>query len=142
MNLRPAVLDALRSGIAPKVIADHFSITELDVLQIVANELAAKLPQHLIEYVRLQEMEKLWAEKSCNLTIPPPEAYSMLTAQRDRFQLAMEKEIRRASGLNSLGDIRGPVDAFLKALDLRQSWTSADTPQKSTKTRGAKRKRG
>jgi len=120
MNLREAVLNALRNGNHPADIAAHHSISERDILMIVSNEMSAKLPEHLVEYLKLQDMEALWAEHSCRKTMPPPEAWTMLHAQRDRFRLAMELEVRRVAGINGHPEIKGPVDAFRGVLEEKE----------------------
>lgn len=116
MNLRESVLDALRTGRLIERIAEHYSISERDILQIVANEMSAKLPNHLVQYLRLEEMETLWAEYACRNSMPPSESWNILQAQRERFHLAMEREVRRVTGVNSHPEIRPMVAAFKETL--------------------------
>lgn len=131
MNLRQCVLDSLRNGSPIQNIASHYSISERDILQIVANEMGAKIPEHLVEYLKLQDMEALWAEHACHASMPPPEAWNMLHTQRERFHLAMEKEIRRVSGVNSHPEIRPMVEAFQKAFDCVVNNVTAPSPSPS-----------
>lgn len=140
MNLRETVLDALRTGKQIANISSHYSISEHDILQIVQNEFSATIPEHLVEYLRLEDMEKLLAEHSCHAVMPPPEAWSMLEAQRKRFHLAMEKEVRRVSGVNSYPQIRFAVEAFRVALDrVVNDVTDPEAPSKIKKGKGKKK---
>lgn len=125
MSLRQAVLDLLRNGTAVQYILQHHSISEHDLLQIVANEMSTKLPTHLVEYMRLQEMEDRWARKSCMVSMPSQDAWTLLSAQRDRFRLAMAEEIRRVSGIMSHPEIRPVTEAFQMALDSADQAVSA-----------------
>lgn len=136
MNLRQAVLDSLRCGAPLAKISEHHSVSEHDILQIVANEMSARIPNHLVEYLKLQDMEDLWAESATQRAMPPMEAYSMLKAQRERFHLAMEKEIRRVSGVNGHPEVRNPVEAFKKIIGGKDE-IAAPPPSRSPK---AKRK--
>lgn len=117
MNLRQMVLDSLRRGTPIPRILEHHSISEHDVLQIVANEMSVPFPPHMAEYLKLQEMERLWAEASCHAGLLSPEAFRMLSIQRERFNLAMEKEVRRLTGIVTHPEIRPMVEAFQKALE-------------------------
>lgn len=120
MNLKQMVIDSLRRGTPIPKILEHHSINEHDVLQIAADELNPRLPAHITEYLRLQEMESLWAEASCHNGLLSTEAFRMLSIQRDHFHLAMEREIRRVTGIVTTPEIRPVVEAFQKALAPRK----------------------
>lgn len=117
MNLRQMVLDSLRRGTPLPRILDHHSISEHDLLQIVANEMSVPFPRHMAEYLKLQEMEKLWGEYSSKMSLPSPEAWSMLQTQRASFHLAMELEIRRLTGIVTHPEVRPMVEAFGQELE-------------------------
>lgn len=139
MNLRQCVLDSLRNGSQISFITSHYSISERDILQIVANEMSAKIPQHLVEYLKLQDMEALRVEHACHAAMPPPEAWNMLHTQRERFHLAMEKEIRRVSGVNSHPEIRPMVEAFRGVLYRVVDDITDPPPSKLRKQKGKKK---
>lgn len=107
------IVDSLRRGTKIEEIKAHYGVGEKEILEAAAiASRAVHIPSHLVEYIKLQEMEKIWETQACKTAILPPDAYRMLLEQRMHFHLTMEVEIRRVMDLRNHPDIQGPVDAF------------------------------